>query len=53
MIADVNNHGQRTEQNTWVVNEAICINERSIERTCSVCGLSEWCGTDGCPYDPT
>lgn len=20
---------------------------------CSVCGLESWCGTDGCPLDPT
>jgi hypothetical protein len=19
---------------------------------CSVCGMDEWCGTDGCPMDP-
>ena len=19
---------------------------------CSVCGMDEWCGTDGCPLDP-
>jgi hypothetical protein len=19
---------------------------------CSVCGMDEWCGTDGCPKDP-
>ena len=19
---------------------------------CSVCGMDEWCGTDGCPPDP-
>lgn len=21
--------------------------------SCSVCGMDEWCGTEGCPGDPT
>lgn len=21
-------------------------------RECSICGMDEWCGTDGCPLDP-
>jgi tetratricopeptide (TPR) repeat protein len=25
----------------------------SSGRTCYVCGMDEWCGTDGCPSDPT
>jgi len=24
----------------------------AIMRECSVCGMDEWCGTDGCPLDP-
>ncbi len=23
-----------------------------VERECSICGMDEWCGTDGCPLDP-
>jgi len=23
-----------------------------VMRECSVCGMDEWCGTDGCPMDP-
>jgi len=23
-----------------------------IFRECSVCGMDEWCGSDGCPLDP-
>ena len=23
-----------------------------LERECSICGMDEWCGTDGCPLDP-
>lgn len=22
------------------------------ERDCPVCGMDDWCGTDGCPLDP-
>ena len=23
-----------------------------LGRECPVCGMDEWCGTDGCPFDP-
>ncbi len=23
-----------------------------LERECPICGMDEWCGTDGCPLDP-
>ena len=23
-----------------------------LGRECSICGMDEWCGTDGCPLDP-
>lgn len=24
----------------------------NYDQSCSVCGMDEWCGTDGCPYAP-
>jgi hypothetical protein len=24
----------------------------SNSRECSICGMDDWCGTDGCPLDP-
>jgi hypothetical protein len=24
----------------------------SDSRECSICGMDDWCGTDGCPLDP-
>ncbi len=24
----------------------------SNSRECSICGMGDWCGTDGCPLDP-
>ena len=27
-------------------------NKNSIKGECIVCGMCEWCGTDGCPNDP-
>ncbi|MFT4757610.1 MAG: hypothetical protein ACI91R_002266 [Vicingaceae bacterium] len=26
--------------------------KESYKRDCLVCGMDEWCGTDGCPMDP-
>lgn len=23
-----------------------------IQRSCPVCGMDDWCGSDGCPLDP-
>jgi hypothetical protein len=23
-----------------------------IEKDCPVCGMDDWCGSDGCPLDP-
>lgn len=25
---------------------------KEIARDCPVCGMDDWCGTDGCPMDP-
>jgi hypothetical protein len=31
----------------------IVANEVDFKRyECSICGMDEWCGTDGCPMDP-
>ena len=34
-----------------IINQAI-IETRLGKWECSVCGMDEWCGTDGCPMDP-
>ena len=37
-----------------VINESKVIEgaKFSNSRECSICGMDEWCGTDGCPMDP-
>ena len=34
-----------------VLVESLTINNK-LKRCCSVCGMVEWCGSDGCPMDP-
>ena len=52
---------ENTNSNKSVLNmNALSNQEPLIEKDlniemsygCSVCGMDEWCGTDGCPLDP-
>jgi hypothetical protein len=42
------------EENILIDVQEIAYVIRIIDRKyeCSVCGMNEWCGTDGCPMDP-
>jgi len=37
-------------------NNQMALTEKGLKiefsNGCSVCGMDEWCGTDGCPLDP-
>jgi hypothetical protein len=37
-------------------NNQVALMEKGLKielrNGCSVCGMDEWCGTDGCPLDP-
>jgi hypothetical protein len=41
--------------NTTAVEKMVqseSIDTVKASRECPVCGMDEWCGTDGCPMDP-
>jgi hypothetical protein len=40
----------KTNEELIVVDEATSISDSW--NGCPVCGMDEWCGTDGCPMDP-
>jgi hypothetical protein len=41
---------QVSEINQNQIDEVMVIESKKYE--CPVCGMDEWCGTDGCPMDP-
>lgn len=44
---------ETTKNNEIQEQEVIAVvNEVSSNYGCPVCGMDEWCGTDGCPRDP-
>jgi hypothetical protein len=39
------------EENTMIQAESI-VDTNFKRYECPICGMDEWCGTDGCPMDP-
>ena len=45
---------KNSKSNTIMKNDLVktLTANNKLKRSCSVCGMDEWCGSDGCPRDP-